>query len=283
MWRILLCCLLLLACAKHPRLASRKFHIVNLGLPRTGTTSFAGIFDKFPATHEFMISETIPVLLDFHEGKISAAALADFLHERDARAGHWVDSASFFFFAPEAVIRAFPEARFFFALRDCESWVLSMVDNSLFVHRMIREGRATVDLRFLDRYSEFFIRGHERRMFLDQQHLSRNAQHIVTELAAIWGKYSLRLAEAMLAVPPQRRLVIRLGDFNASLDSIAAFAGVQRTALNEKNLHLNKDRSLSAVRQLLKGAPLTAICAPHQIRLDGWFRAQGNLSGSAVR
>lgn len=283
MFRLGLIAVLFFSCAKHPRIAGRKFHVINLSMPRTGTTSFAGIFDRFPATHEFMISETIPVLLDFHEKKIGPAALADFLKERDVLAGHWVDSASFFFFVPEGVIRAFPDAAYFFAVRDCESWILSMVDNSMFVHRMIVQGSSTVNLSFLDRYSEFFIRGHERAMFLDKERLRARAAHIVKELAAIWDVYTVRVAEAMLALRENQRLVITLKNLSYETDRVAALAGIPSSALNTAKLHMNKDRDLGAVRRLLAGGKLQETCSVPQKRVDEWFAAHRGLPGYEVR
>jgi hypothetical protein len=283
LFRLLLLIALFFSCARHPRIAGRKFHVINLSMPRTGTTSFAGMFDRFPATHEFMISETIPVLLDFHEKKISAPALADFLKERDVRAAHWVDSASFFFFAPEGVIGTFPEAAYFFAVRDCESWILSMVDNSMFIHRMIVEGSATVNLGFLDRYSEFFISGHERALFLDKKRLTSNALHIVKELAAIWNTYTVRVAEAMLTLGEKQRLVIPLKNLSYETDRIAALAGIPPSALNMTKLHINKDRDLGAVRQLLASGKLHETCSIPQKRVDDWFTAHRGVPGYAVR
>ena len=265
--------LLLFACGKNAQQEGASFLIINMSLPRTATTSFAGIFARYNSTHEFMISETVNSLIDYREGKIPAQRLRHFLKERQLRAGHRVDSASFFFLAPEVVYDTFPDAKFFLAVRACESWVVSMVDNSVFAHKMIREGKTTVDLSFLPRYSEFFIRNHKDVSFQEIPQLRRDAQHVVQELAHFWGKTSLQLLDSMLQLPRHRRLIIHMEDFNGSTDAFARLAGIPASGLQLQNQHLNRDRAMDYYREILGKKNLEAACSPQQQKVDAWFLA----------
>lgn len=260
------------ACLDKVGHTNAPFLIINMSLPRTGTTSFAGIYEQYRSTHEFMISETINTLIDYREGKISGAQLKHFLKDRNQRAGHQVDSASFFFLAPEAVFDAFPEAKFFLAVRACENWIISMVDNSVFAHKMIREGKTTVDLTFLPRYSEIFIKNHSDAAFQDLNRLRKDAAHIVRELGSFWENTSFFLLESMLKLPRERRLIIRLEDFNKSTDRFARLAGIPVGGLQLNNRHLNRDRDTEFYRKLLGGKVLTDSCSPGQQKIDAWFR-----------
>jgi|GEM_PF-1905670 len=252
------------------------FLIINMSLPRSATTSFAGIFQRYRSTHEFMISETINTLMDYREGKISPARLRHFLKDRDRRAGHQVDSASFFFLAPEIVMDTFPDAKYFLAVRTCESWIVSMVDNSVFAHKMIKAGKTTVDLSFLDRYSKVFIRDHRHASFENLDQLRRDSSHIVSELAKFWGETSLLLLNAMLKVQKEKRLIIHMEDFNQSTQAFARLAGIPVAGIHLENQHLNRDRDMAFYRKLLSEKKLTDSCSPHQKNVDSWFDAHAS-------
>lgn len=251
-------------------------HIINLSLPRTATTSFAGIFENHGATHEYMLSRTILTLMDYREKKISAADLTIFLRERETQAGHRVDSASFYFLAPDAIISNFPESKYFLSVRHCEPWVLSMVDNSVFVHQMIREGKVQMDISFLDRYSEVFIKDYPHNRFNDVRTVAADARKIVRDLARFWGENNILLLNAILAVPRANRLVIRTENFSAAVPQFAALAGINPLTLNTANLHLNKDRDLKYYRRLLGEKTLREFCSPEESILRDWLAAHKN-------
>lgn len=263
----------LAGCGRNADRQTTPFLIINMSLPRTATTSFAGIFVHHKATHEFMISETINSLIDYREGKISAARLSHFLKDRNQRAGHQVDSASFFFLAPEVVFDTFPEAKYFLAVRACETWIVSMVDNSVFAHKMIKEGKATVNLSFLPRYSLLFIKNHTDASFQSLSRLQLDSQHIVSELAEFWGNSSVLLLDSMLKIPRERRLIIHMEDFNKSTEAFARLAGISVDGIHLSNQHLNRDRDMAFYRKLLGEKKLVAACAPQQKNVDAWFGA----------
>lgn len=268
---IAVCAVLFLGCKKPGN--NPAFHIINLSLPRTGTTSFAGIFENYRSTHEFMLSKTILMLLDYREGKITADELQTFLIERRHEANHRVDSASFFFLAPENVISTFPDARFFFSVRKCNSWVVSMVDNSVFTHKMLREGKVTSDTRFLDRYSNVFISNHDHATFHDLNKLRRDSRHIVGDLAKAWGVNTRRTLAAMEKIPPDRRLVILTENFSQSTDAFARLAGIPPGSLKTENLHMNKDRDYEMYRQLLGAESIDAACSAWQAQIDNQLKS----------
>jgi len=252
------------------------FHIINLSLPRTATTSFAGIFDAYQSTHEYMLSKTILALLDYRDGKTSAENLRLFLQERNNAAKHKVDSASFFFLAPEILIQTFKDSKFFLSVRQCEPWIVSMVDNSVFAHQMLKEGKVRSDTSFLDRYSEVFISNHNHETFLDNKKLARDSKHIITDLARTWRQYTIKTLEAMLKVKKENRLIIRTEDFSSSADSFARLAGVPPDTLNLKNIHMNRDRDMNAIRAILGSSLLKKISEGEQALVDAWLKAHSH-------
>ena len=271
---VLACLLLTQHCHIKPP-SGRPFHIINLSLPRTATTSFSGIFDRFPSTHEFLISATINALLDFREKKISRGQLREFLLRRDRQAGHYVDSATFFFLEPELLIDTFPEARFFLSVRDCESWVASMADISVLSHRLQARGAKTVDLRFLRRFSRVFFTKYSPAIFLEAAKLRSEAGRIVHDLASAWEIHVARGLRALHTVEPERKLIIETVRFNDSVPRIAHLAGLSVSDLNLEKMHMNKDRDLSGHRSILGPQRIYSECNPRQKRIDAL------LSGAA--
>jgi len=252
------------------------FLLINLSMPRSATTSLAGVFANFRSEHEYRISETIIQLLDFRENRITKPTLQAFLRQRIEKSRLQVDSASFFFLAPDEVIETFPRAYFFFTYRPCEPWIVSMVDNSVFAHKMIRERRHTVDISFLDRYSEFFIPGHSHAVFENHELLRLNAEYIVKNLARAWGKSTLGVLSALEGVEPERRLVIHIADFNSSLPRLARLVKIPQDMLVSANLHLNRDRDTVFYTRLLGESRLKRLCTPWQQQIFDWIKSQGN-------
>ncbi|MFZ5627736.1 MAG: hypothetical protein ACOY5B_01305 [Spirochaetota bacterium] len=252
--------------------SQNDFLLINLSMPRSATTSFAGIFGNYRSKHEYMISETIHHLLDFRENKIPKETLQRFLRERSKQSRLQVDSASFFFLAPDLVIDTFPEAYFFFTFRSCESWIVSMVDNSVFAHKMIRAGKHTVDISFLDRYSEYFISNHSHAVFQDMALLAAQADHIVANLARVWGDSTLRVLMALDRVAPEQRLVIRMSEFSKFTPRFAELAKIPPDTLITENLHLNRDRDTRLYVRLLGAERLARFCSPRQQKVESWIK-----------
>lgn len=127
-----------------------------------------------------MYSPTIASLLDFKERKMSAENLREFLFIRDyslkndlinqgGKREVSVDSASFFFLSPEVVIDTFPQAQFIFVLRDCASWIVSIIDMEIRVLRWIQNRTINLDLRSHSRYVRSAAPHYSPEMFKDTE------------------------------------------------------------------------------------------------------------------
>ncbi|MEM8618691.1 MAG: hypothetical protein AAGF73_03125 [Actinomycetota bacterium] len=94
----------------------RAFHLVNLNLPKSGSTSISQMFPSRRSVHEFDHHRAMEVLLDRLDGAPSGE-LDRYLLERDARATPEVDSTTFLHLAADSMPTLFPSARFVIALR----------------------------------------------------------------------------------------------------------------------------------------------------------------------
>src|ERR1043166_5506594 len=97
----------------------RRFHAYNVGLPKTGTTSVAGIFSNYRTWHEFLFLETGRAVADWVTGVISDEQLKVFLQERDAIGGLEMDSSSYNHNYAHFLAEIFPQARLRLPLPAC--------------------------------------------------------------------------------------------------------------------------------------------------------------------
>lgn len=254
---------------------TKRLQIINLSFARTGTTSFAGIFNRYRTSHEFMQSETINALMDYREGKISRKDLKDFLRRRDKIAGHSVDSATFLFLEPELIFETFPDAKYFFSLRKCDVWVVSQIGNGVKMARQVDAKEISPDLRYLDRYAKLYAKQYSWEMLKDRAKLKHVSASVTRDLGHFWSYYTINTLTAMLKLQPKNRLVIHLEDLNKSLGVLAQFAEVPINTLNEKNMHLNKDEDPGSFRKLLGNELLSGVCKHEEETVAKWIEANG--------
>ena len=67
---------------------ARRFHLVCVGLPRSGVVSLFTLFGNFRAANEYAETETIRVLVDYHKGRLAATRYVTTWPGATARA-HW--------------------------------------------------------------------------------------------------------------------------------------------------------------------------------------------------
>ncbi|HNE21135.1 MAG TPA: sulfotransferase, partial [Turneriella sp.] len=255
----------------------RPFHLVNLSFPRTATTSLAGIFQRHGATHEFMRVETINALLNYRDGKQTAAAVRQLLLERARLSGKPVDSAAFLFLSPEIVIETFPKAKFVFVVRDCESWIVSLLDMEMRVFDSIRRGQNSIDFSYHPRYARVLSPHFSEQMLLDEASLKRAIPVLIPELAHFWRSQSIVVFESMKAVAPANRLIIRLVDFSNAFSNFAHLAGVPENSLVRQNVHLNRDAFPEQIQKLIGPSFLSNICSKEQRTLDNYLNRNPGL------
>lgn len=239
----------------------RRFHIINLSLPRTGTGSMWGLFSRYRSRHEFRHQETVSRLLDLRAGKQSPKAVAEFLFDRDQAARPEMDSANFFHIAPRLITRIFPDARYLLCVRDPGRWIQSftgMMRRAL--NHPSSQGKEA--RQWLRRYMSFVSDKLKLAYFESAPSIRENRKVIASELARFWTRGTRASLKAIEAVPPDRRLVIKTSKINDSLQELARLAKIPVKKLVRKKRHLNKDRAPNETRRLLGRALLRRVSGP---------------------
>jgi hypothetical protein len=210
------------------RMLQRRFRAYNVGIAKSGTTSIAGIFSKYRAAHEFMFPETTKAISDYKAGLISKEEFIAFMRFRDQKGNLEMDSSSFNFNYVDILVDEYPEAKFIATIRDCYSWLDSIL-NMLLV----------LDIKdwMIDFGSRSFGISVTRDMISSRENIIRALPHLLDGLLKYWVEGQQFTLDNL---PMESSLVIRTDEISASLERIAHFLGVSEDSLSPEQSHLFK-------------------------------------------
>lgn len=206
---------------------SRKFQVYNVGLAKTGTTSMSQIFHNYQTAHEFLLPETGQQIKDFQAQKTSEEEFREFLHTRDTVANLEMDSTFCHGHYVDLLAEEFPSAQFIFTIRDCYSWLDSVI-NMIATHRKITH----LDLIF----------GVSDALIGDPEALREHFPDYLDTLLSLWQQMNQEILEEL---PADRSLIVRTQDISSRIDDIARFVDVP-----EETLDTTKSHEFKAVQKL---------------------------------
>lgn len=219
-----------------PWMRPRRFHVYCVGGPKTGTTSLARLFKKnYRAAHEPGIDAVVDVIRRMLDGEMDRRAVQRFLHRHDRK--HWLELESshpLSMFCSE-LVHLFPEARFILTVRDCYSWLDSMINQHV---KSFNDPKLPSCWRVMnDIY--FGTLGDSFRP--EERVLEKLGLYPVEGYLSGWTRHYRRVLEA---VPGDRLLVLRTDHLSHEVDRIASFAGVPTASLdlNRKHSHRTRER-----------------------------------------
>jgi hypothetical protein len=214
----------------HPR----RFHLIAVGLPKTGTTSLASLFQHFRWGDEFLFPESVERLIAWRAGGLDRDVMRRWLALRDEAGALELDSASFNHYFLDIMVELHPAARFVYTPRDAVSWADSFLNMVLRHSTYLRDHPWPEWQLALGRLmAPSFDPGH----FASPVHLHLSLRPLAEELLGFYARETSRL-EAEL--PPERSLVIPTEGLSTHLDTLAEFAGVPKSALNAAGSHENR-------------------------------------------
>ncbi|MGH3147982.1 MAG: sulfotransferase [Rubrobacter sp.] len=121
-------------------LPTRRFHLVGVGLPKTGTTSLAHLFQPFRWGDEFHFAESVERLVHWRAGRLDRDCMRRWLALRAEAGALELDAISFNHYLLDILIELNPTARFVYARRDAVSWADSFL-NMVLRHGAYLRGR----------------------------------------------------------------------------------------------------------------------------------------------
>ncbi|GET35394.1 sulfotransferase [Microseira wollei] len=210
--------------------SSRRFRAYCVGIAKTGTNSMADLFGRYRSGHEFMFQETVAQIAAWQEGMISPESFKAYILYRDRQGDLEMDSATFNHNYLHILIQEFSEAKFIFTVRDCYSWLNSLLNMSW------RSGNSIPDWMF--KYGKFFI-GYEvnRSAVSSVEAMLEELPNALEGLLSYWQKSNQRILDLL---PPERSLIVPTHKLSQSLEQIANLVGVTPESLVEEAKHSNQ-------------------------------------------
>jgi hypothetical protein len=211
--------------AQRPR--ERSFRVYNVGIAKTGTQSVAGIFSNYRTLHEYLFPDTVEAVGRRASGQMSESQFREFLHWRDGVARLDVDSSSYNSFYVDRLAEEFVDAKFIFVIRDCWSWLDSMLNMAVRLgpHMpgwMVEHCRTILGPCFSGD---------------DEEQLSERLPALVDGGLSYWARANQFVVDAL---PSERSIVLRTGELSESLPRLAAFVGVPVESLRADLSHVHR-------------------------------------------
>jgi Sulfotransferase domain len=188
-----------------------------VGLAKSGTHSIADMLaGSCRSAHEpdpYPLLEMIPRV---RAGKLSTGRLGPFFLERRRRLGLQFESSHLLSSFTPHLVEIFPGARFILLVRDCRSWIDSMINDQLNMQGWdgYPPWHAMYDA-YLDRSTRDFPEPEQILADLDLYPLRNYVAYWRSEAEAITS-----------CVPRERLLTVRTEELSSSLPAIADFFGV---------------------------------------------------------
>ena len=215
-------------------LPTRRFHLVGVGLPKTGTTSLAHLFQPFRWGDEFLFAESVERLIAWRAGRLDRDDMRRWLALRAEAGALELDSASFNHYFLDILVELHPAARFLYTRREAVSWADSFL-NMVLRHGTYLRGRPWPEWQLA--LGRLMAPSFDPGQFTSPERLRFALRTLAEELLGFYARETARIEAAL---PPERSLVIPTEGLSRSLDTLAAFAGLPMSALNEVGSHANR-------------------------------------------
>ncbi len=208
----------------------RRFHLMCMGLPRSGTTSLFTLFRPMRAANEYAEKATIEALIS----RMPASDLVSFLARRDRESALEMDAASFLHLAASELVDQCPDAGFVLPIRSPAEWFESYLKMLLRWHDGFQaKGRTPPD--WMKDYGHLLF-GHFDWVEIATEDARERFMPMVAErFLRHWAEATLRTLDAL---PPERRLVLHTHDLGKRRGDLARLAGISESDLTMES-HAN--------------------------------------------
>ena len=228
-------------------LSARATKAFCVGQAKSGTASLAGLLAaNHRSAHEPEREQILEMIVREAGGEVAENAFRAYLLKRDQRLKLEYDVAWANQFIIGHLLTAFPDAKFIVLIRDCYSWLQSVVG-----HLASRE--IPPDVRtFLDWWFQPERYPHTRH---DHALQERGLYSIAAFLSA-WNRH---VNSCTQSIPPQRRLILRTHELGRSHQQLADFLEIPVEGLETRNGHLNRGTWAGRLESMVERAYLNQM------------------------
>lgn len=244
----------------------RTFQLINVSLPRTGSSSLAGIFRNYREFHELHHMASIDRILNWQAGILSDSDLCLFIENRNTLQLDF-DNATFLHWLGELLPSIFPDARFLICVRDFPGWFCSFI--AMIYQESVTAllaGKSQDSTRI--RYARTISPGFDVEHLEDFSKLHEYVRNDLPQFVEFWGNTVLNTLQW---IPPERRLVIRTHQISQSQDLFARFLEISPESLDFEIGIRNKGALSSKLQAQFESDELEAAASEYTTKIDAAF------------
>ena len=194
---------------------------------------------EFRAAHEPDRPELLDAVVAFDEGHLTAREFDGYLLERDTRLQLEFDSSWANYFIMDRLSTLFPEARFIQLIRDCYTWLESII-NHLIVRTIPEDVQSILDWWFEP----------SKYPYTESDHGLQEAG--VYSLDCFVTRWSIHAEGPAKAIPPDRLITIRTPEIRSSARRLADFLNVSIDQIDTTKSHRNVGEKVRPLLSLVE-------------------------------
>ncbi len=247
-----------------------QFKAYGMGIAKTGTTSLHVMFKQnYRSAHEAEVQYLFPKMIAFAHSKMAKTKFAEYIKHRDKRLSLEMDSSGLNCFLVDILVEEFKEAKFILTIRDCYSWLDSIINHQLLhplneVETYWQEGR-----NFVYRPQQFNYEKEEQLL----------ADKGLYPLDSYLSRYRRDNNRVLNTVPTDRLLIVRTHEINQSVAKIEQFLNIPSGSLpTQVRAHVRKTQDKHHILSQIDRDFLTAKVDFHCRELmDNYFPEFKNI------
>jgi len=207
-------------------LSSRAFQAYCIGTQKSGTHSIAGIFQPlYQAAHEPESDTLIQLLLS----NPPVNQINQQLIKRDQHFGLELESSNILSFFVDSLVSEFTKAKFILMIRDCYSWLDSCLNHQL------NNTQRTEEMAIWWHYRDFCFKPKSFPHAAQEKILAQHNLYTLDGYLSYWQQINQTI---LATVPPEKLLIVRTHEIEASFEKIAQFLSISVKTLNSSHAHL---------------------------------------------
>ena len=231
--------------------------LINLSLPKTGSTTIGHVFAPAGGVHEGLHDLTVGFILDYLDGLISHKQLLTLLTRRQRKIRATVDSSTFLHLIASELCDFLPETTLYLqVIRNPTAWIESYLNMLIEVGERLMLSSSAADLVWTSRYGRHHSAKIEPLTLYHKYHDKDFVIPIVTDLLLFWQR---SVSVVQQAIPDSQLLYCSLEKLGASLPAIAELIDIPYGKLNHDALASNVGSRKPGVRDVISSHISCAI------------------------
>jgi hypothetical protein len=222
-------------------LRPQDIHLYSIGVPKTGTTPIARIFEaSYRTSHESHLKHTINLAFCKLKDDLPRDEFKRRLLARDEWRRFKFESNALLIYFVSELADLFPDSIFLCAVRPPRLWVSSVIDQHL-NHSEASSNSRTLHLWLYDAFPR-------EQYPLEEAPLAEQGAQNLDFYLRFWNGHYRRTLDL---VPNEQVLFVRTQNISTSLARIAQFVGIQTETLSSRESHINRTTERNKVLHML--------------------------------